>query len=134
MKIDPYLHFNGNCAEAIALYEKAFNAKASHIMKYSETPAKEGYIPPPGTENWLGHATLPIGDTGLMLCDVPEMGCNFGNGVSLHVTMDNIDSAKAAFEILKEGGEVGMELQKTFWSECFGSLIDKFGVGWMLSV
>ena len=28
MKLNPYLCFNGSCADAIALYEKAFNVKA----------------------------------------------------------------------------------------------------------
>jgi uncharacterized glyoxalase superfamily protein PhnB len=27
-----------------------------------------------------------------------------------------------------------MELQKTFWSEFFGSLVDKFGGSWMIMV
>jgi len=135
MKIDPYLHFSGNCADAIALYEKAFNTKVSHMMKYGDTPAEVSYPPQPGTENFIGHATLPVGETDLMLCDVPpDMENIIGNNVSLHVTLDSIDSVKAAFDILKDGGEVGMELQKTFWSECFGSLTDKFGIGWMFSV
>ena len=28
MKVSPYLSFNGNCAEAAAFYEEAFNVKA----------------------------------------------------------------------------------------------------------
>ena len=93
MKIDSYLHFNGNCAEAIALYEKAFGVKTSHCMKYSDAPPEEGYQPSSGTENFIMHATLPIGDNGLMLCDAPETGYSFGSGVSLHVTLDDMDSA-----------------------------------------
>jgi PhnB protein len=48
MKIKPYLHFNGNCAEAIEFYEKAFGVKA-HVLRYIDTPPSEGYQPPPGT-------------------------------------------------------------------------------------
>jgi PhnB protein len=48
--------------------------------------------------------------------------------------MDNVEQLKSAFNVLKEGGEVGMELQDTFWSKCFGSLEDKFGISWMLAV
>ena len=135
MKIDPYLHFNGNCAEAISLYEKAFNTKVLHVMKYSDVPPEEGHELSPGTENFIGHATLLVGNSELMLCDMPpDMEQKFGNGTSLHITVDSMDSAKATFDILKEGGEVGMELQKTSWSEYFGMLVDKFGVSWMISI
>jgi len=135
MKIDPYLHFNGTCADAIALYEKAFNVKASHVMKYGDAPPEEGHQIPPGTENFIMHATLPIGDNGVMLCDVPpDYAMQTSTAVSLHIALDSKESAQAAFDILKEGGEVGMELQKTFWSEYFGSLTDKFGISWMISI
>ena len=32
------------------------------------------------------------------------------------------------FEALAEGGKVTMPLQKTFWSEAFGMLVDRFGI------
>ncbi|HHQ0107057.1 TPA: VOC family protein, partial [Listeria monocytogenes] len=33
-----------------------------------------------------------------------------------------------------EGGNVVMPLAKTFWSEKFGEVTDKFGVGWKLNL
>jgi len=135
MRIDPYLAFNGNCSEAIALYEKAFNSKASEVMRHGDAPPSEGYTPAPGTENLIMHATIPVGESGLMVCDSPGETYNFGNGgASFHVAMDDEDCLKAAFDILKEGGTVEMAPEKTFWSNCFCSLTDKFGVWWMLSV
>jgi PhnB protein len=47
---------------------------------------------------------------------------------------DSTEKAKTAFEALKKDGEVSMELQETFWSKCFGSLTDKFGVCWNISI
>ena len=134
MKIEPYLHFNGNCAEAIELYEKAFNSKVADIMRYGDTPGEEGYAPPPGTENFIGHATLSVGATELMLCDAPDEKHRFGTGMSLHVSFDDVDSLKVAFDTLKESGEVLMEIESTFWSENFGMVTDRFGVHWMFSV
>ncbi|ALS25866.1 glyoxalase/bleomycin resistance protein/dihydroxybiphenyl dioxygenase [Paenibacillus sp. 32O-W] len=32
------------------------------------------------------------------------------------------------FEALREGGQVGMPLQETFWSPAYGIVTDKFGV------
>jgi PhnB protein len=139
MKISPYLNFNGNCSEAIALYEKAFGVKTK-IMRYKEAPPSAGYKPPPGTEDYVMHASfmLPAGKgadgASIFLSDVPGMKVNFGNSVSIMVSMDNLEQLKFAFKTLTEGGKVGMELQETFWSKCFGSLEDKFGINWLLSV
>jgi len=135
MKISPYLHFNGNCEQAIALYEKALGVKAE-ALRYSDAPPSEGYDPPPGTENLIMHACLERdGDRIMSLCDMPpDEGASFGNAMAVFVEMEGADAVKAAFNVLKEGGKVEMEPQKTFWSECFASLEDKFGVGWMLTV
>jgi PhnB protein len=135
MKITPYLSFNGNCSEAIKLYEKAFGVKAQ-VMMYSDAPQSENYQPQAGTENFVMHACLTNReDYTVFLCDVPpDISSNFGNGMAVSIELASMDALKFAFDTLKEGGTVGLELHKTFWSKCFGSLQDKFGVGWMLSL
>lgn len=135
MKITPYLNFNGNCAEAIAFYEKAFGFKAQ-VMRYCDAPPTEGYELPEGTENFVMHACLTNReDYTVFLADVPpNIPSNFGNGMSISIELDSIESVKSAFNALKEGGTVTMELQETFWNSCFGSLVDKFGVNWMISL
>lgn len=135
MKITPYLNFNGNCAEAIKLYEKAFGFKAQ-VMRYKDAPASEGYQLTEGTENFVMHACLTNReDYTIFLADMPpNMPSSFGDGMSVLMELDSIDSIKSAFDVLKEGGKVTMELQETFWSKYFGSLEDKFGVNWMLTI
>ena len=134
MKIAPYLNFNGDCAQALALYEKAFGAKAE-LMRYGDAPPSEGHAPPPGTENFVMHAQIVAGGAELMLCDYPpDIPTSFGNGVAIHVTLGSEAGVKAAFDALKEGGKVDMEPQETFWSKLFGSPTDRFGVSWMLSL
>ena len=39
MKINAYLNFNGNCAEALKFYEKTLGAKVIFKLTYGETPA-----------------------------------------------------------------------------------------------
>ncbi|MBU3113704.1 VOC family protein [Clostridium lacusfryxellense] len=56
-----------------------------------------------------------------------------GNNITLVIASKNIDEIKSLFNKLKEGGTVTMDLQETFWSKCYGSLTDKFGIGWQLS-
>jgi PhnB protein len=127
------LNFNGNCAEAIEFYEKAFEVKAN-VMRYSDAPPADGSTMPPGAENLIMHACLTNrNDYTVFLADItPDMTTTFGNGMSISIELDDADSVKSAFDKLKEGGTVTMELQKTFWSELFGSLVDKFGVSWMI--
>lgn len=135
MQITPYLNFNGNCAEAIELYEKAFGVKAQ-VMRYKDAPPSEEYQPIEGTENFVMHACLTNRkDYTVFLSDVlPNMSSSFGNGMSISIKLDSADKVKLAFETLKQGGKVTMELQETFWNKYFGSLEDKFGVNWLISI
>jgi PhnB protein len=55
-----------------------------------------------------------------------------GNSISLAVMRQNVDDIKLLFDKLKEGGSVEMELQETFFSKCYGSIRDKFGVIWQV--
>lgn len=52
------------------------------------------------------------------------------------VTLHTEDKAEAQrwFDQLSEGGKAVMPFGETFWSPGFGSLIDRFGVPWMVNV
>ena len=134
MKISPYVSFNGNCEEAVAFYEKAFHVKAE-IMRYKDAPPEAGYQTPEGTENLIMHAQFEYGGELVMLCDMPpEYPVVIGDNIAVMAEFDDTSTAKAVFDVLKEGGKVNMELQETFWSKCFGSLTDKFGINWNISI
>ena len=134
MRISPYLSFNGNCEEAVLFYEKAFNVKAE-IVRYKDTPKDNEYQVQPGTENLVMHAQFELSGEVIMFADMPpEYPVKNGNNIAIMAEFDNVESAKSAFEALKAGGEVTMELQETFWSKCFGSLIDRFGIYWNISI
>ena len=134
MKISPYISFGGNCAEAVAFYEKVFNVKAN-IVRYKDAPPESGYQAPAGTENFVMHAQLEIGSEAIMFSDMPpEYPVTVGNNITITVEFDDTDTATAAFDILKAGGQVAMELGETFWSKCFGTLTDKFGINWNITI
>jgi len=134
MKISPYISFNGNCAEAVAFYEKAFDVKAE-IMRYSDAPPENGYEAAPGTENLVMHAQFEIDGEMIMLCDYPPVETvKIGTNIAIMAEFESVNVATMVFNTLKEGGEVSMELQETFWSKWFGSLTDKFGIIWNISI
>jgi len=135
MSISPYLHFNGNCAEAVELYKKAFSAKVLRITQYKDLPQSEGYEFPAGTENFVMNGEIQIGDSTIMLADCPpEHPTTFSDGINIHVYLNAKEDIETAFNTLADSGQVTMPLEKTFWSESFGMVTDKFGVCWMLSM
>ena len=135
MRICPYISFNGNCEEAVRFYEKALNAKAE-IMRYKDAPPEDGSALPEGTEDFVMHTWLKVGDDPIgtigMADTLPGNECSYGDGVVIHIGLESADAVKAVFEVLKEGGEVYMELQQTFFSEWYGMVKDKFGVYWQI--
>jgi PhnB protein len=38
------------------------------------------------------------------------------------------------FDALSDGGTVKTPLEKMFWGDVFGALIDKFGIGWQVNI
>lgn len=56
-----------------------------------------------------------------------------GNNVSLTVVTKDIGKTRRYFELLSKDGEIGMELQETFWSPLYGNLTDKYGIEWQFS-
>ena len=134
MKVSPYLIFNGNCIEAISLYEKAFNAAADYC-RYKDAPPSDDFPVSPETGELVMHCTLPIGSGTIYLCDtVPDQPTAFGNGAFACVELDNAEEVKSAFAVLKEGGKVFCKAQETFWNKCYAELEDKFGLKWSIMI
>jgi len=135
MQVNPYVVFNGNCAEALDFYKKAFSGEVKMISRYKDAPAEQGYVTPSEVAELILHAQLDIGGVVIMFCDTsPGLPYNVGNNIMLSVAFDCGEAAKAAFANLKEGGSVIMELQETFWSKCFGMVADKYGVIWQITL
>jgi PhnB protein len=131
MKIQPYLFFQGNCREAVTFYEEVFRTEPAKIMTFGEMPPDPGFPMPEEIKELVANTSLYIKDTTIMFSDVPA-GVPFrvGTNMSILVISESLDDLKSYFEKLKEGGTVEMELQETFWSKAYGSLVDKFGIPW----
>ncbi len=134
LKMTPFLLFDGNCDEAVELYEKALGGRAV-VLRYKDTPPNMSYPPPfPGDENRILQARIIMNrKIVLYLCDInPVIKFIVGTSAAVQVNFDSEDAARHAFEVLKEGGQVLSELKKAFWSEYYAILNDKFGVHWLL--
>ncbi|SEB61282.1 VOC family protein [Paenibacillus sp. GP183] len=134
MSVDVYINFNGNCREAVEFYAKVFGTEQPQIMTFGETPPSPEYPLPEEAKHLVMHTRLNIDGSNVMFSDVfPGMPFVAGNNISLSYISKNIEEIKYLFHKLKEGGTIGMELQETFWSKCYGSLKDKFGIEWQFN-
>ena len=134
MAVEVYLIFKGNCREAVEFYAEAFKTEKPEMMTYGEAPQNPEYATPEEVKNLIMHARLTISGSNVMFSDTyPGSPYVVGNNVTLAVVSKNLDEIQRAFDKLKEGGKVELELQETFWSKAYGKLRDKFGVEWQLS-
>ena len=132
-QLDPYLFFDGNCAEAMRFYERTLGGKIEMMLTHKDAPPGEGG-PPPGNPDRIMHARIVWngGERVLMASDGMEGHFDKMQGFSLSWNTPTAAEAKKVFDALAQGGEVRMPVQKTFWAEAFGMLVDRFGTPWMI--
>lgn len=46
---------------------------------------------------------------------------------------DSKKEADMLFNKLSAGGQIGIPMKEQFWGDYFGTLIDKFGIAWMIN-
>ena len=138
MKVEPYLMFEGRCDEALEFYRRALGAEVTMLMRYKDNPepaagagCAEGTGPGPRPEMVM-HAAFTVGETLVMASDGMGSGQPNFTGVSLSLSVADEAEARRRFDALAEGGQVQMPLTKTFFSQAFGMLADRFGVSWMV--
>ncbi|HEY8911125.1 MAG TPA: VOC family protein [Desulfosporosinus sp.] len=134
MAVEAYINFNGNCREAVEFYVQVFGTEKPPLMTFGDAPPDPKFTLPEEAKGLIMHTQLSITGSTVMFSDVfPGMPFVAGNNISLTLISKDIDEIKSLFNNLKEGGTVGMDLQETFWSKCYGSVTDKFGIPWQLS-
>jgi PhnB protein len=121
----PHLHFNGDCTDAIRLYETAFNTKAEFIIKNSE------YSPTVENADQIAHAVMNIHGIKIFLND------RFGNknrntdvAVHLIVTFDSTAELLSCYEVMKTDSITIDPFTEFPFTALSIQFIDRFGVQW----
>ena len=131
MKCDVYLSFDGNCEEAMNFYQRAFGGEFTVVMRYSEGPPE---YQTEGTEDKIMHMTLSMADGAeLKGSDVFHHPVEKGNAYHVSIGADSEEHGEKMFNALSEGAKITMPYQEVFWGGKFGSLLDRFGIQWMIS-
>jgi PhnB protein len=135
MQIQPYLFLEGRCDEAVAFYIEALGAEVVMRMCYKDIP--ETPVPgmlPPGSGDKVMHLSLRVGEATLLLSDGQCLGEPHFRGFALTLLLSSAAEAEAKFLALSQDGRIDQPLARTFFSERFGMVTDRFGVSWMVYV
>lgn len=130
MKVNTYLNYGGNCAEAFKFYEQHLGAKIGMLMTHDQAPGATNLDPK--TAKAVLHASITIGTTTLMASDVPEDRFKPMRSVYICLNVDSDAEVEKIYALLSDDGEIYMPIQETFFASRFAQLRDKFGTSWMI--
>jgi PhnB protein len=127
-QLNPYLHFNGNCREAMTFYKACLGGELS-MQTVGESPMA-AQMPKEAHKNVL-HSALVKDGLVLMGSDMMEPGGVVkGNDMTLCLVCKSKEEIETFFSKLSAGGKVTHPLKEEFFGT-FGDLTDKFGFNWM---
>ena len=132
-KLEAYLFFDGNCADAMRFYERTLGGKLESLLTHGESPMADQA--PPGSADRIMHAHLVLPDGGALMASDDMPGGHKGmHGFKLSLHYDSVDEGRRVFDALADGGRVDLPFDKTFWAAGFGMLVDRYGTPWMVNV
>jgi PhnB protein len=129
MKLNPYLNYGGNCAEAFRFYEKHLGGKITAMMTFDQAPDQQNI--PANVKKGIMYSRMTIGETEIMGSGAPPDRFQPMRSVYLSLTVDSIAEAERIHALLADGGEIFMPMQETFFAFRFSMLRDKFGTSFM---
>ena len=127
----PYIHFQGQCADALTYYATAFGGTGLQMMRYADGPD----APPAwASSTRVMHGQVTIGDGTLMASDFPPgVDGDAQNGFSVMQSAPDVATGQRWFDQLAKGGAVIEAYKPTFFSPGFGMVQDRFGTHWIIS-
>lgn len=131
MKMSPYLSFDGQCEAAFKFYEQSLGGKIESLIPYEGSPMASEV--PSDWGKKVMHGEFKLGDLVLMASDCAPGQYEAAKGTSLMIGIADPAEAERTFNALAENGTVTMPIQETFWAAKFGTLVDQFGIPWMIN-
>lgn len=129
-KTNVYLHFDGNCAEAMHFYQETLGGKLSMMTHGQAMPDKAS----PELRDKIIHSALELDGGGMVMgADTMSDKESDKSGFTLALIYDDVADSHRVFDALSQGGKVKMPLTKTFFSEAYGELEDRYGTPWLIN-
>ena len=131
MQAIPTIYFPGLCADALSFYRDVFNADV--LFQLTAIPDSQPQVLAPGSPGKIIRAGLRIGDSVVYFSEGhhPDQAPAFA-GFSMNLHVDSADDVARILQALGEGGDVRIPPRPTAWADCFGAVVDRYGVHWMI--
>lgn len=137
MKLHAYLNFDGRTEEALTFYADVLGGTLGEVHRFGSMPEDAGFPLTPEQKERVMHVGLELPDGQMLMGSDVLAGFGpprvEGTNFSLSVHPASRADADRIFGALADGGQVTMPLEDQFWGDYFGSLIDRFGVNWMIN-
>jgi PhnB protein len=128
----PYIHFQGQCAEALTAYAAIFGSDAPQMMRYADGPAASEAFK---ASTRVMHGQVALFDGTLMASDYPPgMEGDAQKGFSVMQSAPDLPTGTRIFAALAEGGAVIEPFAPSFFAAGFGMVQDRFGTHWIITV
>lgn len=130
-RLNPYLNFVGNTREAMEFYKSVFGGTLN-FSTYKDYGASQD----PSDDDKIMHSMLEA-ENGIsfMAADIMRhMEFRPGNHMAMTLSGDNKEELSSYFNKLAAGGTVQNPLTEAPWGDTFGSLVDKYGIEWMVNI
>lgn len=129
MNLHVHLVFGGNCEEAFNTYKELMNGEIVFLFRKGEDKTMQVKDE---EKNKISHLVMNTPYFSLQGEDT-EAGVPTSTGSSkLLLEFRDRNELQHVFDVLAEGGTVVSPLEKTFFSEAMGEVIDRFGIRWLI--
>lgn len=129
MNLHVHLVFNGNCLEAFNTYAALFNGKIVFLFRKGED---ETIQVEESQKEKISHIILQTESFSLQGEDADAGIVTTTGSSKLVLEFRDMEKLQKTFETLSREGTVVTPLEKTFFSEAIGEVVDKFGVRWLI--
>jgi PhnB protein len=129
MNLEAYLFFPGNTEEAMNYYQSILGGDLSITRRGDVDPTASQ-----DEKHLVINAALDTGTFTLRASDRADATNEAQTRIELTIVGTDEADLRRIFDGLSEGGTVKAPLEKMFWGDTFGGLIDKFGIGWQVNV
>lgn len=132
VRLNPYINFRGQARDAIDFYHAVFGGELA-----ANTYSEFGMEVKPDEADMIMHAQLEIpGGMTLMVADATSEW-EFAEGrapFSISLSGDDEPLLRSWWDGLAEGATIEQPLTPAPWGDTFGSLVDKFGINWIVNI
>jgi PhnB protein len=129
-RLNPYISFTGDARQAMEFYKGVFGGTLT-MNTFGEYGAQDS----PEADKIMHGMLETDGGFTLMGADTPPgMEHNPGNNISVSLSGEDGDELRAYWDKLSDGGTVVTPLEKQMWGDEFGSVVDKFGITWLVNI